>query len=555
MSDMRRRLVPLALAPAVLLAAALPAMAASTLPPPPYFPDDPDVAFYYNMWFGPEDPNWAPRGTVVADSGFRSNPNGLPYANYGSTAFPLFFGTPDTLITGLSSPWVRSLYGDAVCADKPKADGSCTLTPAAEYFADYLAGQAEAIGHCVGIAVTTQAIYAGLLEPSTVDAGSLPIQSRLTPDTQSMILRNWATQATTPTTQLTPAQVVQQLIAELKPGAMPNSLIIQWPTGGHGITPYAVYDRGNGLYDIAVYDNNYPSRARAIHVDTVANTWEYEVAINPSAPPEIVGGDAKTLSMQLMNVEAAIAEQECPVCLGGRDTNLLVADPVPTAAAANLNLALLDLQGSTLGADRATPLPTLDSSNPDFTSLPGFDIDPGEGFQAIWTTGAGPAVPLTVADASANGVKVVSVAALPADDTLAIVYDDKQGIFSAQAASPIAADLTHVFSVGKRHITVQWSGGKAVPSTTARAIALDRGRGIVGLGDTKLAGGQGNVTAELQVGSTSQTYRASRVSYPAGSELVLVYKSWTNSRQAPKLWLDRGGDGKLDKRIPMKKVR
>ena len=57
------------------------------------------------------------------------------------------------------------------------------------------------------------------------------------------------------------------------------------------------------------------------------------------------------------------------------------------------------------------------------------------------------------------------------------------------------------------------------------------------------------------MGSASQTYRASRVSYPAGSQLVLVYKAWTNPNQAPQLWLDRLSDGKLDKRIPMKKVR
>lgn len=529
-------------------------MAASALPPPPYFPSDPEIAFYYDMWFGPEDPEWAPQGTVVADSGFRSNPNGLPYANYGSTAFPLFFGTPDTLIPALTSPWVRSLYGDAVCADKPKADGRCTLTPAAEYFAEYLTGQAAAIGHCVGIAITTQGIYTGLLDPSTVDAGSLPIQSRLTPDTQSMILRNWATQMTTPTTQLTPAQVVEQLISELKPGVMPNSLVIQWPTGGHGITPYAVYDRGNGLFDIAIYDNNYPSKARAIHVDTVTNAWEYEVAINPSAPPEIVGGDATTLSMQLMNVEQALEVQECPVCLGGRDTNLLVADPVPAEAAAGLDLTLLDLQGVPLQADRAKALPALDSSNPELTSLPGFDIAPGDGFQAVWTTGPGPAVPLTVANASANGVKVVSVRSLPADDRLAIVYDDKQGVLSARAETPVAAGLKHVFATGKRHFTMQWSGGTAVLPTTARAMAIDRGAGLVAFGDTSLAGGRATVTAELQMGSATQTYRATRVAYPAGGQLLLVYKSWKNPKHGPQLWLDRGADGKLDKRIPMKKV-
>jgi len=117
------------------------------------------------------------------------------------------------------------------------------------------------------------------------------------------------------------------------------------------------------------------------------------------------------------------------------------------------------------------------------------------------------------------------VAALPADDTLAIVYDEGKGIFAAQAASPLAVDLKHVFSVGKRHITVELTGGAAVPPTTARAMALDRQRSRMSLGDTARKGGRVTVAAELQVGSASQAYGATRVSYPPGSQLVLVYRS------------------------------
>lgn len=44
------------------------------------------------------------------------------------------------------------------------------------------------------------------------------------------------------------------------------------------------------------------------------------------------------------------------------------------------------------------------------------------------------------------------------------------------------------------------------------------------------------------------------MSYSAGSQLVIVYQSWTNPHQALQLWLDRLSDGKLDKRIPMEKA-
>lgn len=37
--------------------------------------------------------------------------------------------------------------------------------------------------------------------------------------------------------------------------------------GGHSITPIGLYKQSKYKYDIAVYDNNYPDRVRAVHAD------------------------------------------------------------------------------------------------------------------------------------------------------------------------------------------------------------------------------------------------------------------------------------------------
>ena len=55
--------------------------------------------------------------------------------------------------------------------------------------------------------------------------------------------------------------------------------------------PYAVRDQGGGTFHIMVYDNNFPGEERAIVVDTNANTWEYNAAMNPNEEFEIWSGN------------------------------------------------------------------------------------------------------------------------------------------------------------------------------------------------------------------------------------------------------------------------
>ena len=111
---MRRGSVLFLTAVAVLGLAVPAAAGGSKLPPA--IPDTPVNEFLYDMWFSPTPSAWLPTGTIVADSGFRPYPNGLPYAGFGDSlvANALFFGTPIDQLAEIPSSTMRNLYGDGV---------------------------------------------------------------------------------------------------------------------------------------------------------------------------------------------------------------------------------------------------------------------------------------------------------------------------------------------------------------------------------------------------------------------------------------------------------
>lgn len=557
----RRRIATTSIASIAALGLALPALAVGPVPPPT-IPDTPEARFYYEMLFGPTNPEWVPQGTIVADSGFRSTPNGFPYANYGGSleANEIFFNTPAGPLEPMDALFMRSLYGDDVCQSAVQSDGSCTLTPAARYMSQALFDSVDGVGHCVGFAVTSAGLFNGQLVPADVGALTLGLQSVLNPTTQNVLARNWSTQLTTPTTKLTPTGVVEALIEQLQPGQVPSILVLQWvlPSGqqqGHGITPYAVYDQGNGQYDIAVYDNNFPFKERAIHVDTVADTWAYEVELNPGSPPLIAEGDANTLSLQLMSVTDSLDVQPCPVCNGGRNTNLVVFAPVPTTVIDGLNVNFLDSDGVPLTSDRLSALPPLDSANPDLAAIPGFDVDPANGFAVTVATPAdSPVFPFTLSDLSSAGTKEVDIRSFPSGAEVVTEFD-AAGEFAVFGSVALKPRMAKTFSEGVRWYESVVYGGTSVAAQNGRAITLRRGQGYVAYGDVNNAGGSITVTVGLERQGEVRRFRAVNALYPAGGSLVLEYGDWRRVNQRPNFGVDTDGDGTIDVPIRMKRVR
>ena len=145
-------------------------------------------------------------------------------------------------------------------------------------------------------------------------------QSELTTAAQDTLLRQSAIPLTTRALPQTPAQVLRDLVRGTRPGRIPATLVINWMHGnrplGLALTPYAIYRKAPGVYDIAVYDPNYPMRERAVHVDVNSNTWEYLTVSGFGLPAEVVGGDAMTRSLSLLPLAESLARQECPVSRG-----------------------------------------------------------------------------------------------------------------------------------------------------------------------------------------------------------------------------------------------
>jgi len=559
---MRRKVAALLCASALVLGLAAPALATGPALPPS-IPNTPENQFLYELWFGPTNPDWMPQGTIVADSGFRPLPNGLPYANYGGSltnlSLPLFFGTPDNELEPMSSTWLRSLYGNGVCQGPVSADGTCALTPAAEYMSQALFAQVNGAGHCVGFAIVSAALFNGQLEPEDLATTALGLNSQLTQDVQQLIARNWSTQFTWDISDLTPSGVVTELVDSLSEGSVPFTLNLRWPTEGggsegHQITPYAVYDTGNGIYDIAVYDNNFPFKERAVEVDTNTDTWAYEVLINPSAPATIARGDAETKTLQLVPVSNSLSVQDCLVCNGGRDTNLVIIDPMQADAANAFGLIFRDLQGQYLPAGRVTRLPSLDSHNPDLASPPVVDVDPGDGYQIVIDgSEVTETVRLSLNELAAGGVKIVTVPEFPAGAEGLAVYD-KDGTFGFGATVPTKPRMERTFSEGVRHYTTIVYGGQTVAAENGREITVRRTGEYIAYGDVNNAGGSMTVNVSLDRRGESKKFRAIQVKYPAGGQLVVDYSDWRRMTQRPAFGIDTDGNGTIDIPVKMRRV-
>lgn len=281
-------------------------------------------------------------GDVVFDFGFDPTQNGFSFPNYGD----------DLGATNLTAYEMRRLFGDEVCA---RIDGDeCTLTPPAEQWMEQINGD-MAGGHCEGFAVLSMLMYTNQISPSDFGgstASDLDINDEYL---QREIAYWWATQATDPTVSQvikgTPVEIldiVQQM--EFSGETFTIGIYKEDGSGGHAITPIGVEDKGDGLYAILVYDNNYPGETRELLIDTRDNSWLYEASINPDVEPDLYSGNADTMTLDLTPTSARLGLQTCPFCGGGGFSSSGSKLFAPTQ---QLNQVFLDGEGHILIEDEA----------------------------------------------------------------------------------------------------------------------------------------------------------------------------------------------------------
>ena len=303
---------------ALSVAVAVPSLANAEQTPPP--PMSADAVRWLNEVYTPTPAVWQPKGNVVVETDFRPYASGFGFPNYGgspSNTNNSVFGAPlDPVNANAKS--LRDMVGPQVCREGNKT-GKCRLTIRAAKWLN-AANEASDGGHCFGLATTASMIAEGYVKAESFQRGVVQTYNLgLTNKLSRTISANFARQFTSAYTATSPSKVVEQLQTGLGSSGAPFVLVITGAEGGHAITPYALLDRGQGIFDIAVYDNNYPGTPRAVHVDTNTNTWEYSVMTRPGEP-EMIWSE----QIGLTPVKKLAAQQKCPFCAGANRTTVQI---------------------------------------------------------------------------------------------------------------------------------------------------------------------------------------------------------------------------------------
>jgi hypothetical protein len=299
-------------------------------------------------------PAGASAGTVLADNGFRAQPDGFSFPNYGNEGQ-----------AGLNAAELERLYGPGVCLNGN--GGNCVLTPVARAVMKSY-NDSSADGHCFGFATLSELIYKGYLgrfgysKVADFGAGALtPFELSIEDNTllQRSITRAFDMQSLASVQENTIIGTPDQILHELLHGALdPNSPqiwtfeIFQYGMqAGHAITPYAVEKVGPGEYEVLVYDNNWPGdEDRRLQINTNTDTWSYYAMISPGYPQAQYEGNAKSKTLRLAPVTPGLGVQPCPFCVGrqggGSKYNQIRLDG---SANEHASLVVMDNQGRKTG--------------------------------------------------------------------------------------------------------------------------------------------------------------------------------------------------------------
>jgi hypothetical protein len=205
---------------------------------------------------------------VLLDGGFRPDPNGYSFSNYG-----------DIQATDLTTPDLQHMFGTAAV---------CAFTLAGVCVPRFEAGvwgakalEAMENGHCEGMSVTAIRFFLGLDNPDNYQTGAQSTYTLLKANIRRAIAHYFSLQFTQPIMGLRKQALLQSPSATL--GALeddlsgaapapPNLEFFESGSGGHAITPYAVSLTPDGTYVVWVYDNNQPFDGRQFLIDASSNS-------------------------------------------------------------------------------------------------------------------------------------------------------------------------------------------------------------------------------------------------------------------------------------------
>lgn len=292
-------------------------------------------------------------GRVIARSGFDIEKDSFAFANYGKNRGPM-----------LRAQEVAEMFGNSVCASG--SGKSCVLTPTAERWR--VAQNANwSGGHCYGFSTLSLAIFAGRASASEYGAQTthqLRIADRsgqvTNPELAADLTRSAAMQTLASVQRKVNTRTPRQAVEFLKQAFNspdPNYVLAFFMPGegGHAVVPIGLVDQGGGIYEILLYDNNFPYFAgnpgfsdRRMKLDTNRDRWEYRISIRPDVPTDLWFGEGKTNPLQFIKAADNSLPQPCPFCPRAQATTPTTVS-LAGAAEKRGHLRITDAEGRVTG--------------------------------------------------------------------------------------------------------------------------------------------------------------------------------------------------------------
>jgi hypothetical protein len=481
----------------------------------------------------PTPAEWSPQGTVIAQSGFDPQVDGFNFMNYTDSgestpnlANTIFFDVPFEDPVNLTADDMRAMFGNEACTNRT---GPCIPTLAAEATREAFNGAMDG-GHCFGIAGTASQVFNGTLGlPFIGSAFRAPYRTPWSSTMTRTIARNFAWQLVNDSSSyaLSPTQAVRALQAGLKPGAAPFVLTV-WETppaqGGHAITPIALYDRGNGLYDIEVWDNNYPGRTRAVHIDTTADggkgTMEYLMFTSPGQAPTMASGD-----VGLIPADKLLGRQPCPFCDSAAGTTVTI-DAVEIGDGGSVTATLEGLDGKAI-AD-LTEFDAIDPPGDDMQTFPVWTVPANVPFRILLSTkNTNVTVTTAVTAQAGDGTWVASNLAIrPRSRDIVTINPGQESIVfsSTKGTDPTLAVIDTASANTMYQIEMR---GIRLGANRAARLNLDFANNAAILTTNQRKSNRVNVAATLETATTEGTLYAWSYAPPQGYALVVDFAQWT----------------------------
>ena len=505
--------------------------------------------------------NWSAISNVrnILDLGLRPDFYGYQFGNYGDTQ-------PGDLT---AEDLARMLGHNQVCHPFP-AD-SCVPYP---YVPDVLSAILKAAGggHCNGFTATSLRFFRQVGDPpSTYQAGATKPHDLLKPNARRHLMYYWTKQLYEPLDSVrnasygaSAAQNVTKLQTafsgyQLDPLDMHIWHTDAGGTAGHSILPYALENRGSGVWRVWVYDNNAPDAMTSFaEINTSTNSWSY------GGWGGVCGSNGNSMGLVPMSTYGLTPDV---AAAAATDDAALVAPEAGTAgiwlAGGTGHLLVIDPQGRRigyLGTERVNEIPG--ASADDILGGLGTPIEPiytvpaDQGYRILLTgttaTAGDPVMVLHHANRDAASVEGVPLTTASRGEltvaaggaSLTYRAGRAAGVAAAEPAAIEQPTLTLALTGATEGYRLRIVGADVAVGQTV-GLRADLAAGRVTLDGSQAGSGSCDLVIERSSSAGVRHFVHHNVPVAAGDTLLALFGAW-DGQGAITVQVDHGSNGTVD---------